>query len=176
MRPPILIIGAHRSGTTATARALDLLGLQLGQRLDSHHESKALQRLHENYLKRVGARWHDPAPFLEHVRSPNGKQECLAYLREAVIHNFAGIFAYRRNPRGLWLLARRKFGVVWGWKEPRTTLFASIWLEIFPDARIVHVLRDPLAVAISIRRRELEFRSRGDSPNLQLDDLDYCLR
>ncbi len=62
--PPVLIIGAHRSGTTATARALELVGLQIGQHLDSHGEPRALQKLHEDYLRRVGAAWYNPQPFL----------------------------------------------------------------------------------------------------------------
>ena len=33
-RPPVLIVGAHRSGTSATAVALQSLGLLIGQRLD----------------------------------------------------------------------------------------------------------------------------------------------
>ena len=84
MRPPVLIIGAHRSGTSATAHALQILGLQIGQKLDSHYEPKALQQLHEDYLKRVGASWHDPAPFLESMKTPKGEQRCVDYLRENV--------------------------------------------------------------------------------------------
>jgi Sulfotransferase family len=175
MRPPVLIIGAHRSGTSATARALEILGLQIGHRLDSHREPKALQQLHEEYLKRVGAAWHNPGPFIESIRTTEGEQRCVDYLRENMERNFAGILGYRKNPRGLWLLGRLKFGAPWGWKEPRTTLFVSAWRQVFPGARIVHVLRDPLAAASSIRERERRFQAAGDSPSGKLDDLDYCL-
>lgn len=174
-RPPIILLGAHRSGTTATIRALELCGLQIGQRLDSHHEPKALQLLHENYLKRVGASWHNPKPFLDLIQTRDGKQDCVTYLRESVGRDFARLFGYRKNPRGMWLLMRLKMGAIWGWKEPRTTLFTSVWLQLFPDARIVHVIRHPLAVALSIRRREMKFRAAGDSPTPQLGNLDYCL-
>src|SRR5438477_3873428 len=93
-RPPVLIIGAHRSGTTATARALELLGLQIGQRLDSHRESKTLQRLHEDYLQRLGATWHRPKPFLNWVQTSEGERDCVEYLRENTGHRFAQIFDY----------------------------------------------------------------------------------
>ncbi len=44
-------------------------------------------------------------------------------------------------------------------------------------ARIVaHVLRHPLAVALSIRQRESRFRQAGDAPTPDLDRLDYCLQ
>jgi hypothetical protein len=175
-RPPILIIGAHRSGTTATVRALRLLGLEIGERLDSHEEPRALQRLHEQYLHRLGAAWHEPASFLEWVQTPQGQQHCAEYLHNNVRHHFADVFGYRKNLRGLWRRVRLKLGKPWGWKEPRTTLFASCWLELFPDARIVHVIRHPLAVAMSIRQRELKFQDGGDPPTGKIHDLDYCLR
>lgn len=175
-RAPVLILGAHRSGTTATARALQLLGLQIGQDLDSHHESKVLQRLHEKYLQRFGAAWHRPGPFLKWVQTPEGERDCVDYLRKNMGAEFRRIFGYRNNPRGLWLSARLKLGAAWGWKEPRTTLFAPAWLQLFPQARILDVIRHPLAVATSIRQRELQFRAAGDPPTPGLDQLDYCLR
>jgi Sulfotransferase family len=173
-RPPVLIIGAHRSGTSATARALELMGLQIGQRLDSHHEPRALQKLHEDYLHRVGAAWHNPEPFLKWIDTTDGKADCVSYLR--VNADFARMFSYRANPLGIWLRMRLKFGAAWGWKEPRTTLFAPAWLEIFPSARILHIVRNPDAVASSIRERELNFQAAGDPPTGNLTDLNYCRR
>ncbi|MEP6603349.1 MAG: sulfotransferase [Spartobacteria bacterium] len=170
---PVMIIGAHRSGTTATARALELLGLQIGQRLDSHAESKRLQELHDAYLRRVGASWYEPEPFLDSLTTAEGQRNCAEYLRENIGCDFAEIFGYRKNIKGLWLLARMKMGTPWGWKEPRTTLFAPAWLEVFPEARIVQVIRHPMAAAISIRERELTFQRAGDAPCGRLDDLDY---
>jgi Sulfotransferase family len=172
--PPVLVIGAHRSGTTATARALELVGLQIGQRLDSHREPRSLQKLHEDYLRRTGGAWYNPQPFLKWIESVEGKQDCVSYLRSNVRRDFARIFGYRLNPKGFWLLARLHFGSPWGWKEPRTTLFAPAWLEIFPGARIVHVIRDPQAAASSIRERELKFQAAGDPPTPNLADLNYC--
>jgi hypothetical protein len=173
-RPPVLIIGAHRSGTSATACALQLLGLQIGQRLDSHCESRELQKLHEDYLRRVSAAWHNPAPFLSRIQTAEGEQDCVGYLRSNVDAHFARIFGYRSNPIGLWFRLRLKLGAAWGWKEPRTTLFAPIWLKIFPSARVLHVVRDPLAAAESIRERELRFQASGDPPASNLADLNYC--
>jgi hypothetical protein len=175
MRPPVLIIGAHRSGTSATARGLELLGLQIGQRLDSHRESKALQRLHEEYLGRTGAAWHNPRPFLESIATPDGEERCTHYLDQNIRGAFGRAFGYRNNPAGLWLRARLKMGEPWGWKEPRTTLFAASWQKIFPETRFIHVLRDERAAAASIRQRELRFQAVGDPPTGQTDDFDYCL-
>jgi hypothetical protein len=174
MRPPVLIIGAHRSGTSATAHALQILGLQIGQRLDSHYEPKPLQKLHEHYLRTAGASWYDPAPFLESLRTTDGERQCVRYLQEQTNREFSRIFGYRKNPPGLWMLTRIKFGAAWGWKEPRTTLFAPAWLKIFPGARLVHLVRDSIAAAQSIRARELKFRASGDPPSGEIEDLKYA--
>jgi hypothetical protein len=64
---------------------------------------------------------------------------------------------------------------VWGWKEPRTTLFAACWLALFPEARILHIVRNPLAVAASMQKRELEFQGRGDAPSGRVHDFNYCV-
>lgn len=173
-RPPVIIIGAHRSGTTATARALELIGLRIGQDLDSHRESRALQKLHEDYLRRRGAAWHDPKPFLQWIGTREGLQDCVSYLQTNVKHDFGRIFGYRRNPTGILLRLRIKLGAKWGWKEPRTTLFAPAWLKVFPNALIVHVVRDSLAAAESIRERELRFQAAGDPPTALLSHLESC--
>jgi hypothetical protein len=173
-RPPVIIIGAHRSGTTATARALKLLGLQIGQRLDSHDEPRELQRLHENYLRLVGAAWYSPGPFLALLTALEGRQACVGYLRKNIQPDLS-IFSYRKGLAGWRLRRRLRKGASWGWKEPRTTLFAGCWLEIFPEARLLHIVRNPLAVAGSIQKRELEFQAKGDAPNGRVSDFDYCL-
>jgi Sulfotransferase family len=175
-RAPVLVIGAHRSGTTASVCALELLGLQIGQHLDSHREPRGLQELHEEYLRGVGARWFAPQPFIDSLETHQGLRDCVDYLRENLRRRFGRIFGYRKDVEGFWARARLKLGAPWGWKEPRTTLFAPAWLEIFPDARILHVHRDPMAAAASIRQRELKFQAGGDAPSGQIDNLDYCLR
>lgn len=173
-RPPILILGAHRSGTSATAVALQLLGLQIGQRLDSHAEPRPLQRFHEDYLRLRHATWWRPAPFLRSLQTNEGMELCVAYLRKIATNDFAAALGYRKNLKGRWLRWRRRSGASWGWKEPRTTLFAPAWLQLFPAARILHVTRHPIDVALSIQRRELQFRSSGDRPNEGLDELENC--
>src|ERR1700682_5402902 len=88
---PVLIIGAHRSGTTATARALRIMGLQIGQRLDSHEEPRELRRLHDRYLTDLGASWHEPTAFLNWVQTLEGRVQCCEYLRQSLRRNLTRI-------------------------------------------------------------------------------------
>ena len=105
-----------------------------------------------------------------------GERAGAEYLRDHVQREFSALLGYRQNPKGWWLRARLKTGAIWGWKEPRTTLFAPAWLQVFPEALLIDVVRHPLAVAMSIQARELAFRAKGDRPTPGLDQLDYCVR
>jgi hypothetical protein len=172
-RPPVIIIGAHRSGTSATTHALQLLGLQIGQDLDNHYESRALQRAHEDYLRSVSAAWFEPAPFLNSLQRPVERTRCVEYLKNIARQNFMSVLGYRADLRGFWLRAGIAFGRPWGWKDPRTTLFAPCWIDIFPDARFVHVVRHPVAAASSIRERELKFGDKARDERLR--DFAFCL-
>lgn len=171
---PVIIIGAHRSGTTATTRALRLLGLEIGQQLDSHDESRALQRSHEDYLRRFGAAWYNPDPFLAAIKNPSEKDRCVNYLRDRIDPTLS-LFGYKPGLTGRWHRNKVRDGAPWGWKEPRTTLFAACWLELFAHAKFLHVVRNPLAVARSIQKRELEFQAKGDAPSGRVQEFDYCV-
>ena len=135
-----------------------------------------MQRLHEQYLEKTRASWHQPEPFLQSVVTAEGARDCVAYLQDQAHRHFPHVLGYRNNLQGWWLRQRLRSGSAWGWKEPRTTLFVPFWLQIFPDALIVEIVRHPLAVAMSIRQRELKFRAKGDQPKAGLDQLDHCLR
>lgn len=54
----------------------------------------------------------------------------------------------------------RKLDFPWGWKDPRTTFTIDIWKKIFPHAKILHIYRNPIDVAESLRKREEELDSK----------------
>jgi hypothetical protein len=41
----------------------------------------------------------------------------------------------------------------WGWKDPRNSLTLPFWLDIIPDLKVIHCVRDPREVACSLRHR-----------------------
>ena len=42
---------------------------------------------------------------------------------------------------------------VWGWKEPRTTLFLEFWQKMIPNMNVLFLLRHPVSVVDSLLRR-----------------------
>jgi hypothetical protein len=47
----------------------------------------------------------------------------------------------------------------WGWKDPRTTITLPFWLALFPDARVIHLVRNGIDVAESLYQRQLQGQS-----------------
>ncbi len=156
---PVLIIGMHRSGTSLLTRLLEQQGLYVGWRLAANHEASFFNKRNSWLLASAGGRWDTPSTF-DHVL---GDQEGLVlakkYLQEGLgspaIFEFLGPWRYLRY-RSLFAMQEP-----WGWKDPRTTITLPIWLSLFPNARILHVVRNGIDVAQSLYKRQQVGRSLG---------------
>ncbi len=133
----LTIAGMHRSGTSLTASILQSTGIDIGDRLmeaspgnaKGHFEDWDFVEFHENVLKSQGIA-HEGWTETVSVRV----QE--QYLEKA------------RN-----LISEREHKAIWGWKDPRTTLFLDFWTELLPEARFILVYRTPWEVVDSLFRR-----------------------
>ncbi len=144
----------HRSGTSLLCRLLEQFCVHLGNDQGPiNAESRHFQRLNKRVLHAAGAAWNEPAPIISAQESPDFVAKWAQYYRA---HLFAGISGMRYWGTSTWWALR--CGATppsWGWKDPRTTLTLPIWLEVFPRARIVHIIRNGIDVAISLHRRQL---------------------
>jgi hypothetical protein len=143
----VLVLGMHRSGTSALARGLQMLGVYLGSDFLSpqpdnptgYWEDKNICELNERLLAVFGlkwedvvliddARWHEPE--VEVLRT-----DAVKYLRSE----------YLSHP-------------LWGFKDPRTIRLLPFWhstlhrLEV--DECYLVVIRNPRSVAISLLQRQ----------------------
>lgn len=136
--PALVITGMHRSGTSLASALLTTAGVQVGEQLmgpatgnpRGHFEDLEFVRLHErtlaaNGLSRDGFTCHNSV-----VVPPTIDAEARA-LRDR----------------------RRRDGRVWGWKDPRTTLFLDYWAGLLPEARFLFMVRPPWEVVDSLFRR-----------------------
>jgi hypothetical protein len=143
--PWVLVVGMHRSGTSALTGALGRLGLALpatgdlvAGRYDNpvHFESQALNDLDDAILAALGGSWSAPPPL-----GP-GWETSTAVL-EASRH--AAVAARRAFPRP---------GPV-VWKDPRLCLLLPLWRSLLPPPiGTVFLWRSPHAVARSLRARQ----------------------
>lgn len=50
---------------------------------------------------------------------------------------------------------------IWGWKDPRTSLYLNHWMDILPEMKVIMVFRKPEEVIHSLVKREIP-RERAD--------------
>ncbi|MDB5298121.1 MAG: hypothetical protein JWO31_4104 [Phycisphaerales bacterium] len=161
-RPPVVLLGMHRSGTSLIARVLDALGLFQGHELQEDHESTYFLKVNDRLMTRIGAAWDNPGPtrgFLENAAALDLTARCLlADLRSKRLKDFLGAKRYAAADRALANLAGP-----WGWKDPRTVFTLPAWLKLFPGAKLVYIVRNGIDVAASLRVRELRELARRDA-------------
>ena len=128
----------HRSGTSLTASLFASAGLDLGPELLGanasnplgHFEDLGFQDFHSRALIAQGVGGEGYSSDARGIVPP---------LLRVLAHDLVEARATRRK--------------VWGWKDPRTTLFLDFWAERLPQARYLFVFRRPWEVADSLFRR-----------------------
>jgi GT2 family glycosyltransferase len=152
----ICILGMHRSGTSAIARAVNLLGAYLGPQdqlmppkddnPNGFWEHMAIYSYHQRLLNYLCRSWDSTVPLPEE------------WWKEP------GIKTYRDELVGL---VKREFGgqSLWLWKDPRTSLLLPLWNSVLQELRIevcyLHSLRSPLDVSVSLERRNNFSRTKS---------------
>jgi hypothetical protein len=135
----VVVLGMHRSGTSAAARVVNLLGVPLlaGDLLPAdeanprgYWESRALRRFDDELLEAVGGSWSRP-PAAPDWSQANG-------LAERALESFGA-----------------SLGGEWVWKDPRVSVTLPFWRSAAGiEPAVVFVHRDPREVAASLARRD----------------------
>ena len=133
----IITTGMHRSGTSLTASLLQSAGVNIGDRLmgageanvKGHFEDWDFVEFHENVLRSQGIS-HEG--WTKEKQIPVQEQ----YLAAAQA-----------------LIRTKQEYPIWGWKDPRTTLFLDFWSELIPHAKFIFIYRSPWEVVDSLFRR-----------------------
>ncbi len=146
-RPPVIILGMHRSGTSMVSELLDELGLFVGQELQDDHESTYFLDLNEQLFARVGAAWDRPAPVLDFLACEDAARMTAAALTADLSSRRVRPFLGQRS-------SLAAFDRPWGWKDPRTIFTLPLWRRVFTDARLVYIIRNGVDVAKSLMVRE----------------------
>jgi hypothetical protein len=151
----LLILGMHRSGTSALAGVLSMCGVEPGPRLmpgvadvnpKGFWEHQDIFAIHERLLADLGSSWDDerplPANWWHSPRVEKFKNELSVILRR----DFSGA--------SHWLV-----------KDPRLSRLVPLWLELLNDLEVephfVICLRHPQEVAASLERRDGIVAERG---------------
>ena len=169
----VFIVGVSRSGTTLTRRILDRHS-RIGIATENHYLGHLLAwEGARHYFRRLGD-LHDDATvrrLVDLIYSPEFQRrsrlrELSPYWRwltervpRADIE--ARLLASDRTERGIFeaflrIYADRRGKAIMGEKTPAHLAYVETLLEWFPDARVVHCMRDPRAIYVSELRRRAE--------------------
>lgn len=138
----VVVLGMHRSGTSAITRMINLLGVPTCIATDlvrdrtgnlrGHWESSTLVRYNEELFEEAGAAWWCPPPLDTDWTAMAGRRIDGATQAFAGVHNTPS----------------------WVWKDPRTCVTAPFWRAVLAQPlTYLLVVRHPLAVAASLTAR-----------------------
>ncbi|SIQ82873.1 MULTISPECIES: sulfotransferase family protein [Acidiphilium] len=147
-RQAILVLGMHRSGTSALTRVISLCGADLpatlmppaaGDNETGFWEPQALVDLHDEVLAAMGSSWRDvrgmPADWFDSAAAVPFRERLAALL-----------------------VAEYRDAAVFVVKDPRLCRLLPLWLPVLAALgiapRVVVPVRHPLEVAASLHRRE----------------------
>jgi hypothetical protein len=157
-RPPIIIIGMSRSGTGVFTKLLERLGLFVGLRKESNHEALFFEKFNKWLLYQCSGGLENPKT-ISYLLHDNESRQLLAnfiryIMKTPLAISFLGFSKYFRyhTPANL--------DIPWGWKDPRNTYTLPIWLDIFPDAKVIHIYRHGVDVVHSLQVRREKGLSR----------------
>ena len=143
----IIVLGVHRSGTSALAGVLSMLGADPGPSLmpagednpKGFWEHADIVAAHDQLLGHLGSSWDDELPLAEGWWRRADLSSYRDALRDIVRRDFS------RSP--LWIL-----------KDPRICRLLPLWFDILREvgarAHFVICLRDPDEVAKSLEKRD----------------------
>lgn len=158
-RPPIIIIGMHRSGTSMLTRTLQGLGFFMGRGTTRNEECRWTNRLNYWIFRQASATWERPEGVDTLLSTPDLVEPIADYLTGVVDGpasvGYLGLLRYSK------FRSMQRIADPWGWKDPRNTFTLPIWLDIFPHARVLHITRHGVDVAESLRVRHMEASRRA---------------
>lgn len=155
-KAPLIIIGMHRSGTTMITKMLEKLGFFMGREQEVNSESIFFHDINHWIMVQSNSAWDNPVPetFKNDFHKNNLKRVIELQMKGLKRYKFLGkdkFFKYK---------SIKNLDINWGWKDPVNTLNIEVWKAVFPNARVLHVYRNPIDIAESLRVREHKVQGR----------------
>ncbi|MDP4877885.1 MAG: glycosyltransferase [Schleiferiaceae bacterium] len=146
IQAPVFILGMHRSGTTMVAQALASAGVYPGAICDHNSEPLYAIDINERLLEEANGNWWNvPAESALEVAVKSG----MSALKARDLYA-----AHLKISTGSSLRQWMHYAGPWLVKDPRLSLTLPWWLERFPNAKVIWVLRDEAAVVDSLLLRQ----------------------
>ncbi|MFC0470048.1 sulfotransferase family protein [Halalkalibacter kiskunsagensis] len=152
----ICILGMHRSGTSTVTGSLNILGVELGNEKKlltparfnkkGFWEYSDITQSQEKLLEILTSSWDSTKPLPALWWNDEKIKPIKSKLINIVENEFIG------KP-------------LWGWKDPRNCLTVPLWKDILDELKIklsyLIVVRNPLDVAVSLKRRNKFYKKKS---------------
>jgi len=151
----ICVAGMHRSGTSAIARGVSALSVDLGTNFfdpqpdnpTGYWEDKTIVGINQRVLEELALKWDDWEP----ISRERFMHHRIRLLRLKAVRYFDENFTARP---------------LWGFKDPRTIRLLPFWVDALRDCgaddAYVLAIRHPRSVAASLFRRQQITREKAD--------------
>lgn len=142
----VVVLGMHRSGTSALTKALEVMGVSLSENLmpegefnpKGHWEDLDVVSINDRLLAETDSIWSSPT-----LTEINFESQLVSLLLDEAV----SLVSNRVDEHA-----------VWGFKDPRTSRLLPFWQAVFSRAGVkpkyVYALRNPLDIARSLERRD----------------------
>ena len=152
----LLLVGMHRSGTSALARVVNLLGVPIGRKLVPSGEDnprgfwelEEIVEVHNDLLEQLGSAWDDPLPLPDDWKNGEHAMAARERIGEILNENFA-------------LGDAMPFAI----KDPRLSRLLPLWKQVLAelgvDPYVILIHRHPMEVAQSLAKRNEMRIGRG---------------
>ncbi|MGR9072071.1 MAG: glycosyltransferase [Gammaproteobacteria bacterium] len=150
----VVVLGCHRSGTSAITRGLQALGVDLGDHLlnaskdniTGFWEDQDIFHLNESLLHKLGTSWHRHHPI--------GESDIAELLEGGDCERACQLLGEKIDK-----------AEIFGFKDPRTAILLPFWQEVFrrlelEDCYLISI-RNPLSVADSLFERDGFYREKS---------------
>lgn len=146
-RLAVLVLGMHRSGTSALTRAINLLGIDLSNHLappnwanpTGYWESVELEKIHNDILANLNSSWDDLLAIEQGELHTELHKQHTNLLIDYIVREFSG---------------SENFMV----KDPRMCRLVPLWRAVLDqlnvEVKVVIPFRHPLEVAKSLQKRD----------------------
>ncbi len=145
-RTAVIVVGMHRSGTSALTCGLKALGVDLGENLAGPAEDNpkgfwedlTIQALNRKIFREIGHRWDSVQPVEAELLQDESLDSLRIEAKNIIQEHFGG-------------------KSLWGVKDPRISRLLPFWIPVLREQDIephlVFALRNPISIARSLAAR-----------------------
>lgn len=153
---PVIIVGMHRSGTTMVTKMLENLGLFVGVNKEINHEALFFWDINNWIFDICCARPELPhnLRYLNPAAQKVIEQDLQWFTQSYRRYSFLGkdkFFRYKDI---------RDLDIPWGWKDPKNSFTIDLWKSVFPEAKVLHIYRNPIDSISSFIERDLVMKNK----------------